>query len=52
MGAQTIKVTLADGRAFDKVTVAWGHEVIRVEGFDTLPFDAEDVVSVEDASGA
>jgi hypothetical protein len=52
MGAQTIKVTLADGRVFDKVTVAWGHEVVRVEGFDTLPFDPDQVALVEDASGA
>ncbi len=50
MGAQTIRVTLTDGRTFDNVTVAWGHEIIRVAGFEKLPFDAEDVVAVEDAS--
>ena len=50
MGAQTIRVTLADGRTFDGVTVAWGHEVVRVAGFDVLPFDASEVVEVEDSS--
>ena len=50
MGAQTIKVTLSDGRVFDGVVVAWGHEVVRVEGYESLPFNAEDVISVEDAS--
>jgi hypothetical protein len=51
MGAQTIRVTLADGRTFDKVTVAWGHEIIHVAGFEAIPFAAEDVVAVEDSSG-
>jgi len=50
MGAQRIKVTLADGRTFAPVDVAWGREIVRVAGDEGVPFDAEDVVRVEDLS--
>jgi hypothetical protein len=50
MGAQRIKVTLADGRTFAPVDVAWGREIVRVADDEEVPFDAEDVVHVEDQS--
>jgi hypothetical protein len=51
MGVQRIKVTLADGRMFSPVDVAGGREVVRVVGHEGVPFDAADVVEVEDLSG-
>ena len=50
MGAQRIKVVLADGRSFSPVEVAWGREIVRVAGYEEVPFDAADVVEVEDFS--
>ena len=50
-GVQTITVTLRDGRVFSGVEVAWGSEVIRVRGQAKLPFSAEEIVDVDDASG-
>jgi hypothetical protein len=40
MGAQRIKVTLADERTFAPVDVAWGREIVRVAGYEEEPFDA------------
>ena len=50
MGAKRIKVVLADGRSFSSVEVAWGRDVVRVAGYEEVPFDAADVVAVEDFS--
>jgi len=50
MGVHRVAVTLRNGEQFDGVLVGWGHEVVRVEGFEALPFDPEDVISVRDAS--
>ena len=50
MGAQRIKVVLADGRTFSDVYVAWGREIVRVGGYEDIPFDASEVVDVEDLS--
>lgn len=46
-GVNRLRVYLCDGRQIDGVYVAWGREIIRVEGFSAVPFDAEDVVNVE-----
>ncbi|HEY3698863.1 MAG TPA: hypothetical protein VGK97_05985 [Spongiibacteraceae bacterium] len=50
-GANRIKVTLNDGRVFRGVFVAWGREVIRVEGLTSIPFEVEDVSSIENDLG-
>lgn len=51
MGAQTITVTLGDGRVMKGLDVAWGTEVVRVGGEYGIPFSGDDIVAVEDASG-
>jgi hypothetical protein len=45
-GVNRIIVLLADGREFEDVFVAWGAEIIKVEGFDELPFDPDQIVNV------
>ena len=51
MGVQMITVTLRDGRVLTGVHVAWGREVVRVDGEYGIPFTGEEVIAVEDASG-
>jgi hypothetical protein len=51
MGVHRVVVTVRSGETFDGVLVGWGHEVVRVEGYDAIPFEASAVVSVSDASG-
>lgn len=46
-GANRIKVTLKNGQCFKGVFVAWGREIVKVEGYASIPFEAEDVISVE-----
>ena len=50
MGAHRITVELRDGSSVTGVLVAWGRDVVRVEGLSGVPFAAEDVVDVNDAS--
>lgn len=50
MGAHRVTVVLADGRNFVGTFVAWGSQVVKVEGFEVPPFDASQVVEVFDAS--
>ncbi len=50
MGAQRIKVTLVDGRTFSPVDVAWSRRIVGVAGYEEVPFEAEDVVHLEDLS--
>lgn len=50
-GANTVTVTLSTGAVFSGVKVAWGYEVVRVDGYAEIPFAGQDVVAVEDASG-
>ena len=50
-GVNTVTVTLRDGRVFTDVEVAWASEIIRVRGHADIPFAADDVADVEDASG-
>lgn len=50
-GVNTVTVTLTDGRVFSGVEVAWATEVIRVRGHTTIPFTAEEIADVDDASG-
>lgn len=51
MAVNTITVTLHDGRVFSGVEVAWATEIIRVAGQASIPFTADDIASVDDASG-
>jgi hypothetical protein len=46
-GVNRIRVTLADGKKFEHVHVAWVSEVIKVEGFKSIPFDPAEIVEVE-----
>jgi hypothetical protein len=46
-GTNKIRVRLKDGRVYSSVFVAWGDEVVKVGTFDSIPFAAEEVVSVE-----
>lgn len=45
-GVNRISVRLADGREFSDVFVAWGSEIIKVEGYESLPFDPNQIVEV------
>ena len=51
MGVHRVAVTLRSGATFDGVLVGWGHEIVRVEGYEVLPFEPDDVVSVRDDAG-
>ncbi len=46
-GANRIKVWLDDGTCFDNVIVAWGEEIISVEGSKEIPFDPSKIIRVE-----
>jgi len=46
-GTNKIRVRLRDGRVFSSVFVAWGDEIVRVGTEDSIPFNAEDIVGVE-----
>jgi len=46
-GTNKIRVRLKDGRTYSSVFVAWGDEIVKVGTFDSIPFNAEEIVSVE-----
>ena len=50
-GAHTVSVTLKDQRMISGVHVAWGREVVTVDGQVGIPFSEDDIVGVDDASG-
>jgi hypothetical protein len=50
VGVQRIRVVLADGRVFSPVEVAWGSEVLTVEGRAEVPFTVDQIADVFDAS--
>lgn len=45
MRAHRVTVSLADGRRVSGV-VAWGREIVRVDGSEDVPFEGEEVVAV------
>lgn len=47
MGANRIRVRLADGREFSDVYVAWRETIIKVGKSTNIPFDAADIVEVK-----
>ena len=46
-GVNKVTVRLQDGRKFSNVFVAWGSEIVKVGNTTHIPFDAADVVEVE-----
>jgi hypothetical protein len=46
-GANKIRVRLKDGRIFSSVFVAWGDEIVKVGNSASIPFEAEEIDSVE-----
>jgi hypothetical protein len=46
-GGKRVTVTLNDGHQYSGVHVAWNKEVMCVDGYDTIPFDAERVVDAQ-----
>jgi hypothetical protein len=47
MGVNRVGVQLADGQKFDNVIIA-GSTVVKVLGFDGIPFDAGAIVAATD----
>lgn len=52
MAVHRITVELRGGSVVTGVLVDWGGEIIRVEGYENVPFAVGDVVAVRDASDA
>ncbi len=50
MGVHTVTVTLHDGRVFSGAEIAWAEEIVRVAGFVEIPFSADEIADVDDAS--
>ncbi|MBK8402494.1 MAG: hypothetical protein IPL29_16055 [Propionivibrio sp.] len=46
-GTNKIRVLLKDGRKYIAVFVAWGSEIVKVGDSTDIPFDAADIVDVE-----
>ncbi len=46
-GVNRVIVTLADNRVFAHVHIAWTDEIVKVEGYDSIPFDEKDIVDVK-----
>lgn len=46
-GTNKVRVWLKDGRIYSSVFVAWGSEIVKVGASTSIPFDAEDVVRVD-----
>ena len=50
MGAHKVTLVMADGSIVDDVIVAWGNQIVSVEGDDDRKINVEDVVDVVDCS--
>jgi hypothetical protein len=50
MGTNKVRVILKDGGRFSAVFVAWGEEIVKVGSSTVIPFEAEDIVEVENDS--
>jgi len=46
-GVNKVKVLLKDGKAYNNVFVAWGCEIIKIDSSFVIPFDADDIVDIE-----
>ena len=50
-GGKRVTVILDDGDRYPGVRVAWNKEVMCVDGYDTIPFDAERIVDAQHDPG-
>ena len=50
MGIWRVSVELADGRVCSGAEVGWSGEIIRVAGYPSIPFTADEVADVHDGS--
>lgn len=46
-GVNRVKVRLKDGTIINNVYIAWGHEIVKVGDSNKIPFDASDIVDLE-----
>jgi hypothetical protein len=46
LGVHRVRAELRDGRTFFPVFVAWGLEVVRVEGSDVIPFTTDELADL------
>jgi hypothetical protein len=51
-GIRRIAAILDDGTEYPDVVVAWSKEVIKVEGFERLPFDTSRIVEIRPYQGS
>ena len=47
-GTNKVRITLKNGEKYSSVFVAWAEEVVKVGSSTKIPFNAEDIVEVED----
>ena len=45
-GVVSLTIRTDDGRTYYNVTIAWGEEIVKVEGYDVIPFDPGRIVWV------
>ncbi len=46
-GLNTVRVRLKNGAVYKNVFIAWGHEIVKVGDSNVIPFDANDIVELE-----
>jgi len=46
-GAHKVKVRLKDGTIYHSVFIAWSSEIVKVGDSTSIPFDASDIVEIE-----
>lgn len=47
MGYQIVTVLLNDSRKFDSVVIDSATAIVEIKGYDDIPFDPEDIISIE-----
>jgi hypothetical protein len=46
-GVNRVTVRLRDGTSYRNVFIAWGGEIVKVGDSTEVPFDASDIVAIE-----
>ena len=46
-GVNKVKIRLKNGKVYKDVFIAWGHEIAKVGNSEKIPFDASDIVDLE-----
>lgn len=46
-GVNKVRVRLKNGAVYKNVFIAWGHEIVKVGDSNVIPFDANDIVELE-----